>query len=201
MNNISPAHCEYESCENRVEIRAWCKKHYGVLYRAGKLPKRQPRLSIIDVASKTAVCNVHGEVRLRVRNRRDKVSYHCRACERGSWQPSKEYLREYDKKRRENNPEKAKAIAREKMLRRGKIQHGWEKALSVEEYDSMLQIQGGVCAICEAPPKPERRLAVDHCHSTGKIRGLLCTACNLTLGRFKDDAGRFEAAAEYLRKV
>lgn len=48
-------------------------------------------------------------------------------------------------------------------------------------YDSMLQCQNGVCSICGNPPGV-RRLAVDHCHETGKVRGLLCVSCNLQLG-------------------
>lgn len=49
--------------------------------------------------------------------------------------------------------------------------------LSDEEYDSMLQRQGGVCAICQRPPA-RNHLAVDHDHDTGAIRGLLCPPCN-----------------------
>lgn len=46
--------------------------------------------------------------------------------------------------------------------------------ITPEEYDQILAYQGGVCAICKKPPKPGKRLAVDHDHQTGFIRGLLC---------------------------
>lgn len=52
--------------------------------------------------------------------------------------------------------------------------------LTPEQYDDMLRAQGGVCAICKKPPKGNR-LHVDHCHETGRIRGLLCVSCNSKL--------------------
>lgn len=52
--------------------------------------------------------------------------------------------------------------------------------ISVEQYEAILRDQGGVCAICERPPKT-RRLHVDHDHKTGEIRGLLCYRCNRAL--------------------
>ncbi len=52
-----------------------------------------------------------------------------------------------------------------------------------EQYEEMHTAQGGVCKICERPePVSGRRLAVDHNHETGKVRGLLCTKCNTTAG-------------------
>lgn len=69
---------------------------------------------------------------------------------------------------------------------------------SIEEYENLLQEQGGVCRICGGTDQ-ERRLSVDHDHSTGEIRGLLCKNCNAGLGRFYDDPGLLEKAADYLR--
>src|SRR5438445_350801 len=51
-------------------------------------------------------------------------------------------------------------------------------------YDQLLAEQNGVCAICGCLPT-YRRLALDHCHETGKIRGLLCTRCNIALGHIE----------------
>ena len=53
--------------------------------------------------------------------------------------------------------------------------------ISLEEYADILKTQGGVCAICHNPPK-SIHLAVDHCHTTGDIRGILCSSCNIALG-------------------
>lgn len=68
--------------------------------------------------------------------------------------------------------------------------------ITVEEYEKILALQGGVCAICKLPPK-KMRLAVDHDHKTGLIRGLLCSICNRAIARFRDDLERFKACVEY----
>jgi len=58
---------------------------------------------------------------------------------------------------------------------------------------------GDVCVICEKSCPSGRRLAVDHEHSTGTIRGLLCINCNKGLGNFKDNIELLEAAIQYLK--
>lgn len=75
------------------------------------------------------------------------------------------------------------------------------------EYDEMLAAQDGVCAVCRQPEtrydprwRVTRRLAVDHCHTTGKVRGLLCFEHNSGLGKFADDPELLRAAAEYLER-
>jgi len=71
--------------------------------------------------------------------------------------------------------------------------------LTIAQYDKMLRQQAGGCYICERPPKT-RRLAVDHNHKTGKVRGLLCWHCNSGLGKFKDNPELLIRAADYLQK-
>lgn len=72
--------------------------------------------------------------------------------------------------------------------------------ITVEEYDSILAAQGGVCAICERPPKNlSRRLCVDHDHSTGLVRGLLCSFCNRGIAIFRDDCKKLENAANFIK--
>jgi hypothetical protein len=56
--------------------------------------------------------------------------------------------------------------------------------LSAAEYDRLLALQGGVCRICKETCSTGKRLAVDHDHETGKVRGLLCRRCNRGLGHF-----------------
>ncbi len=71
-----------------------------------------------------------------------------------------------------------------------------------KQYDSMLQEQGGVCAICGTAEynSKNHRLAVDHDHATGAIRGLLCSMCNTSLGGFRDSPELLKRAADYLNK-
>lgn len=74
--------------------------------------------------------------------------------------------------------------------------------MTLEQYDAILESQGGVCAICGAPPQDnkKRRLAVDHCHATGKNRGLLCGQCNPALERMENIPDWHEKAINYLTK-
>ncbi len=72
--------------------------------------------------------------------------------------------------------------------------------LSIEQYEDMLKLQNGVCAICLGKPTGKKtRLCVDHCHDTGKVRGLLCNECNVGLGRFRDKVDLLASAIEYLK--
>lgn len=71
--------------------------------------------------------------------------------------------------------------------------------LSIEEYVTMLAKQQGKCAICGCTESRDgKRFAVDHCHDTGKIRGLLCRPCNSAIGFLNDNASIARAAADYL---
>jgi len=64
----------------------------------------------------------------------------------------------------------------------------------------MLEEQEHKCAIClTSDVDLEKLLAVDHCHTTGKVRGLLCSNCNLALGNFKDNITNLEQAIKYLK--
>ena len=73
--------------------------------------------------------------------------------------------------------------------------------ITQQQYEDMLKLQNGVCSICGQAPENGRikRLSIDHCHATGKIRGLLCISCNNGLGRFKDDPKLLIKAAQYLQ--
>lgn len=66
------------------------------------------------------------------------------------------------------------------------------------QYDAMLTAQQGACAICLQPERGTRRLAVDHDHATGAVRGLLCASCNTAIGHMRDDPQRLRNAANYL---
>lgn len=70
--------------------------------------------------------------------------------------------------------------------------------INLDQYNALLALQGGVCAICGK--KDNRRLAVDHCHATKKVRGLLCSGCNISVGRFDDSPELLRSAIAYLRR-
>lgn len=109
---------------------------------------------------------------------------------------------EKGRKFRAANPEKARAWSKkwsaanpEKILS-ARLRRDF--GISLEDYQTMLAKQGGVCAVCLKPEKTKRRLAVDHDHNTGKIRGLLCRDCNTSLGKLGDSPEILRRAAAYL---
>lgn len=71
--------------------------------------------------------------------------------------------------------------------------------IAPDKYDELLVKQNGVCAICRKLCVTGQRLSVDHCHETGKVRGLLCHNCNHGIGKFKDKPELLLAAAKYLK--
>jgi hypothetical protein len=107
------------------------------------------------------------------------------------------YQRAYAARRREEDPEGFKARNRQKQ-RRGHLKRKF--GLTLEQYDSLLNAQNNLCAICKSPNQASRDWHVDHCHTTGTVRGVLCHHCNLMLGYAKDQVPTLENAIIYLRK-
>jgi hypothetical protein len=107
---------------------------------------------------------------------------------------------------RENNRERHRELARiGSRAYRERNPGVWKErylentyGLSLEDYYKLLEKQGGVCAICHKPPVGER-LAVDHDHVTGKVRGLLHRWCNSAIGFFEDDVQLLINAVNYLK--
>lgn len=116
------------------------------------------------------------------RNRRslDGHEYQCKECRN-----------KRHKQWRSDNPEKRKRTARKNELKR-------RYGISEREYRLLLRSQGGVCAICKTGSTASEALCVDHEHSSGRIRGLLCKDCNLGLGLFRDKPSLLFAAIKYL---
>jgi hypothetical protein len=102
-----------------------------------------------------------------------------------------------NRKWRAANPEKKKAQNRSHNPSRDYYRYGVRKyGLTEQTYEQMLLAQCGLCAICSQPC--ERRLSVDHDHDTGRVRGLLCSGCNLGLGNFRDNPDFLARAIKYL---
>lgn len=94
---------------------------------------------------------------------------------------------------RATNPESARASSRNYKRR---VRYA-ELGISEEGYQELLRRQKGRCAICKKKPG-QSRLAVDHDHTTGVVRGLLCKHCNQALGHFRDNVESLKAAIRYL---
>lgn len=140
----------------------------------------------------------------RHRSTKDGRATWCKFCQRAYTQERRE--RDWEAAREAHRawistPE-GKAIKAHSHRRYWLRQYG----LTVDQYEQMLTDQGGVCAICHKPERfvdprsgEPRRLAVDHDHETGKVRGLLCGRCNRAIGHLGHDPESLARAADYLK--
>jgi hypothetical protein len=118
---------------------------------------------------------------------------------------------EYNKIWVENNPDKVKANKErfvesrdyDEYKKRSHLRYNYD--MTLEEYNEMFQSQNGRCAICKTDkplgPKNVKFFSIDHCHTTGFVRGLLCSKCNHGLGQFNDNVDLLKEAIAYLEKV
>jgi hypothetical protein len=81
---------------------------------------------------------------------------------------------------------------------RGRIKKKY--GIAPDEYDRLLSSQDGKCAICDGPPSTKKGPVPDHCHNTGRTRGILCQKCNTAIGKLHDDPYLLRKAADYLTK-
>lgn len=116
-----------------------------------------------------------------------------------------DYASSNSRRWRQNNPEEYKKKLRDYSARKRKEDPLWDfrrnirkYGLSIEQYEAMYKAQNGVCAICGRLNVAGRRLAVDHDHKTGQVRGLLCSGCNTGLGKFQDRIEILKAMIAYL---
>jgi len=121
---------------------------------------------------------------------KDGRSYRCKDCDKIAGLAYRELHKERDRTRRK-----------------------WERinrlyGLSREEYLELWELQSGSCAICSQPLKEgwskshdKHRAVVDHCHKTGRVRGLLCTMCNKGVGLLGDTSSLVFKAYKYLKKT
>jgi hypothetical protein len=117
------------------------------------------------------------------------------------------YVRERAKNQqwRMNNKEHLKLKQRQytstpefKETKRGYLLR-YNCGITEADFKKMLDAQGGLCALCKKPPSSHKRnLSVDHCHRTGRVRGLLCDLCNWHLGKVDRDPSIVERIRSYL---
>lgn len=138
---------------------------------------------------------------------RDGLTAHCKEClckkssERYHQDPqkaqesSKNYARRNSDKVNAKNRAWCKAnpsVTRDYSLRKA-------YGITLEDYNKMFSEQNGCCAICKRHQSEFKRpLFVDHCHSTGRVRGLLCSGCNSGIGMFEDSKEFLQSAIGYL---
>jgi hypothetical protein len=156
--------------------------------------KRTAEQIALDIKNQQKQCCVCKTVKpfsefYNYKNKNDNKSYRCKPCDDDA-----------RKKWKKNNPEKAHLSQRERNLK-----HRF--GVDLDWYQTQLKKQNYCCAICKVKEnnvikgnRADISFAVDHCHKTGKIRGLLCNQCNRALGLFKDSSELITKAIEYLKR-
>lgn len=158
-------------------------------------------------------CRICGELKpleefYRMAGMKDGYRNECKRCNlnqkaaryKANPEPDRQRVRQWAV----DNPERVKAREAEyrasgrKAISNRKSHLKRKFGITPEEYDVLLDRQGGGCAICGRPPTPGISLHVDHDHLTGRIRGLLCFQCNNALGDFEDSHERLQLALNYL---
>ena len=160
------------------------------------------------------VSNFHKQAKAK-----DGLQFRCKDCDRAfhqaRYQKDKEKITQQTRKWKAENKDKAEQAGKEwRSKNKDKVKVYQRKTnlrknfgIDINIYEQMLEDQKGVCAICEQPEtyihkstnKPAR-LAVDHCHTKGTVRRLLCKACNNGLGLFRDNPELLLKAADYLKE-
>jgi len=102
---------------------------------------------------------------------------------------SAQHTREYRKK----NPTKARRATMDWHYRS-------KYGITLAERDALFEMQGKRCKVCRSDSSKGRGFHVDHCHTTKKIRGIVCHHCNVLLGYAKDDIAILKAAIQYLKE-
>lgn len=185
---------------SRAYARDWQRKKNGHKPRPGPL-KRCPRCG----REKDRKTDFH------------KGSSYCKPC-------NSSHAREYYWKHKQRVSDRSKQkrlanLAAERAKDRARYRRDIEKrrvyhlrknyGITMDEFLQLLQAQDHKCAVCGTAitqnsnggqNKRVRNLDVDHCHDTGKVRGILCSQCNKGIGCFKDDPERLRSAAAYLER-
>lgn len=128
-------------------------------------------------------------------NKKNVISAHCKCCVKGA-------VNKY----RKNNPDKIKFSKEQYKERRKIVRKDSERKYYLKnkynllegDYKLMYDNQNGGCKLCDKKVE-YKKLHIDHCHTSNKIRGLLCSNCNLGLGNFKDNIETLLRAVDYLK--
>lgn len=186
--------CSVESCERPALARGWCKRHYRVWNELGHDPHTWvPQITPQVFTDTHKLCPDCGETKplecftpnAKTRSGRVTNCHPCQSKRMTEWNRTKRTPEQF---------ERARLRHRRKNLRES-------YGITLEDYDALLKDQAGRCICGTTKPGPRvRHFHVDHDHSDGSIRGLLCQDCNMAIGILSDDPERLELLAAYLRR-
>lgn len=205
-----PVICQVESCEKKSKSLGFCSTHLERFKRYGnptpigvKFPSRKGEFLSDGVQKTCSTCYIEKPVAEFGKQsvRPDGLEVACKQCMKARAisryrNPEKrKKILETGARWRERNPD----ADADKTLRR-------KYGITLAQYDELFELQGGVCALCKKGETTKRRkkgegrerLAVDHCHDTGRVRGLLCFKCNTAIGSLGDTEEDARKVVEYL---
>lgn len=190
--------CSVEGCDRDIfTSRGWCEMHYQRWRKHGDPAYERPR----DEPATCATPDCAGAVRSKglCSTCYHRILYRQRRAAEGKPEPASPIPNcgicgePFQRVRRQRYCSDAcSRLARQSYY----IQRDY--GLSRDEYLAMAKHHAGKCAICGRADEVKGVLSVDHCHETGKVRGLLCHHCNAGLGHFKDDPALLAQAMKYL---
>lgn len=186
MTSVTAAACSVDECEKPiyVKISGLCNTHYSRMRKTGVLT--------IARESPDKRCTKCGEMKPRsafyLRKERDggQTKPHCKTCSRAV---AKEF--------RAANPEYVTTWNAANTIKKSDWHRFRQYGMTPDAYQVMFDQQGGLCAICAGDMGVGN---VDHDHSTGVVRELLCHPCNIALGMFRDNRSVVASALEYLKR-
>lgn len=167
-----------------------CPACKACVYKRRKEPKPEAPPAGHKRCNGCKLIKSYAEFYLEAANKADGRYSHCKTCKTAStyaWRAA--------------NKETYNASMREYHKKNYGTERLYRYNLSREDYNAMLASQKGLCAICSRPnPSIKRCLVIDHCHATGKVRGILCYGCN-RLMVLLDDEELLQKAIAYKRKA
>jgi hypothetical protein len=174
--------CYANDCEKEAKVKGLCIIHYNRMWRHGSYEvSKTKREALIEKG--LSYCPKCNETKPLSEFNKDihtafKIAIYCKKCS-----GTKSKIR-YENYKDEHRNTQLKS----------------DYKITLDEYNEILSKQNNKCAICGNAKNGNRRMCVDHNHSTGDIRGLLCGRCNLGIGSFTDDIDLLKKAIIYLEK-
>lgn len=171
--------------EKRKRIsKKWLKKNKERIYPIIKKWKKNNKEHIKQTNKEWYKKNL-AKIKIK-RSSKESLSYF-----REYYRKNAKRLRAEQKIRRQKRPEHYREVARKSSKKFRYKKYG----ISVEDFNLMSKVQSSLCKIC----KEKKKLYVDHCHKTNRVRGLLCHTCNVGIGLLKDNIVFLKSAIQYLK--
>lgn len=193
-----PHKCPERRKEYQRQYRARKKKEKQLAAKATAAPKKKKKLSKAEQKREAVrryqreykrknAAKLKAKAKAYYEANKERISERSAARRRKDHEAYLEYIREYNS--RPENKERRKDLLLKKTY-----------GISLDDYNRMLEEVDHSCQICgKHTDEQTKMLAVDHCHDTGAVRGLLCDNCNRGMGLLKDSIEVLESAVKYLK--